>query len=225
MDNKLITILILLFVPTLIQFTAKFFESYSLGLLLKFTTHLIIPVIILAYYTKLSLYKSFLVPFKTKKKKIAIKHTLIGSFLAFLFIFGSYILLYRFIDFSQILLHLKSFNVTIKTYPFVALAIILTNPLLEEYFWRGFIFRNLKKYNLKFGYLTGLLFALHHVIIFAGWFLWWQYILVTVFLAIVGIYFNWLYQKTGSIHASLIIHIIADIIIVGIGYFEIFHIA
>jgi hypothetical protein len=54
-------------------------------------------------------------------------------------------------------------------------------------------------------------------VIIRNWFEWWIFILVTIFLALVGVLFNWMYRKTNTILASLITHILADIAIILIG--------
>lgn len=220
MNKKLLGLFFLALLPTIIQFIAKLFESYSIGLILRIISHIIIPVIAVAYITNITLKESFLLPLKLKNKKNIWYYSFIFSIGAVFIITLAYFLLGQFIDFSNIAEQLKTYNVTKSAYPLVALAIIFINPFLEEYFWRGFVFRVFDKYST--GYWTGILFAFHHVIIVAGWFNWWQFLLVTLFLAIIGMLFNFIYKKTESIYASWIIHTIGDIVIVLIGYFVVF---
>jgi membrane protease YdiL (CAAX protease family) len=213
-------LLIISLLPTIVQFIVKYLGNYFLGLLLRIFVHFIIPIIVVSLIYKISLKKSFLIPLKIKNKRLTIYYSILGSLFSLLIIILAFFLFKSTIDFPTIALALEKINVTKSTYLFVALAIILINPFLEEYFWRGFIYRSFEGY--RFSFLTGILFALHHVMIISSWFNLWQFLLVTLFLSFVGIYFNHIYKKTGSIYSSLIIHTTADIIIVLIGYFMIF---
>ena len=221
MNKRLLGLFFLALLPTLVQFIAKMFESYSIGLILRIISHIVIPVFAVAYLTNISLKKSFFIPLRLKSKKSIFYYSFIFSIGAIFIITLAYFLLGQFVDFSNIEEQLRAYNITKLTYPLIALAIILINPFLEEYFWRGFVFRVFDKYSK--GYWTGILFALHHVVIVTGWFNWWQFLLVTLFLSIIGILFNYIYKKTDSIYATWIIHTVADIIIVFIGYFVVFN--
>jgi uncharacterized protein len=221
MKKRLYGLILLAFLPLISQLIADYFESYGIGLILRILSHIILPTIAVAYLAKISFKESFILPLHIKNKKQTFILALIGSLSAIAIILIAFFSLKHLIDLTTISANLATINVTKTTYPFVALAIILINPFIEEYFWRGFVFRVFDKYT-NIGYWTGILFALHHVIIIAGWFNWWQFILVTIFLAIVGILFNWTYKKTDSIYATWITHMIADIVIVTIGYFYIF---
>ncbi|MBT4166369.1 CPBP family intramembrane metalloprotease [archaeon] len=221
MKKRLYGLIILAFLPLICQLIADHFQSYGIGLILRILSHIIIPVIAVAYITKISFKESFFLPIHLKNKKQTFQLALIGSLGATAIILTAFFSLKHLIDLTAISTNLATINITPITYPLIALAIVLINPFIEEYFWRGFVFRVFDKYT-KFGYWTGILFALHHVIIIAGWFNWWQFILVTVFLALVGILFNWTYKKTNSIYATWITHLIADLVIVTIGYFYIF---
>lgn len=221
MKKRLLWLFVATLLPSLAQYIATFYQNYGIGLIVRILVHIIIPVIAVAYITKISFKKSFMLPLHFKNIKLTKQFALIGSIGATVIIAGAFFALRSLIDFGNISSNLKvNYGVTALTYPFIALAIVLINPFIEEYFWRGFVFRVFNKYWR--GYWTGLLFALHHVIIIAGWFNWWQFLLVTVFLAIIGILFNWVYKKTDSIYATLITHTVADLVIVIIGFFILF---
>lgn len=221
MKKRLYGLITLAFLPTISQLVVALFQNYGVGLIVRILTHIIIPVIAVMYFTKISLKESFLLPLHLKNKKQVLKWALIWSLGAIIIILTAFFSLKHLIDLTAISSSLALIGVTPITYPFVALAIVLINPFIEEYFWRGFVFRVFDKYTGK-GYWTGILFAIHHVLIIALWFNWWQFLLVTGFLAIIGILFNWTYKKTDSIYATLITHTVADIVIVTIGYFYIF---
>lgn len=145
--------------------------------------------------------------------------------LAVVCIAGSYFLLRDIVDVAGIAENLTARGISANVYPFIALWIVLVNPFMEEYFWRGFVFY--RGYQLAKGkfmkravlYGSGVLFALHHTIIVEEWFSWWQFLLVTIFLSFAGVVFNLLYRRSGSILPSFIVHFLADATLAVIGFF------
>jgi membrane protease YdiL (CAAX protease family) len=185
-----------------------------MGLIIRILSHVILPVVAVALITKISLNESFMLPLRFQYKKQTIALGMLGAFGAVVIILSALLIFKSLIDFSAIAQSLN-YELTLQTYILVASAIVLVNPFIEEYFWRGFVFRVFDKYWT--GYWTGILFALHHAIIITGWFNWWQFLLILVFLSAIGILFNWMYKKTNSIYASWFTHAVADLIIVIIG--------
>ncbi len=225
--NKIIALLIIiLFIPTLNQYIATYFQDYFIGLALRIIIHVILPIIGVMLITKVNIKEAFLTPLRPKKQSLL--WGTLGSAGALILILGAFLILKHTMDFSAITSSLnEGYGVNITNYLIVASLIVLVNPFIEEYFWRGFIYRAFNKYtkgwiNTSLFYLTGLFFSLHHTIIFKGWFNWWQWTLVTVFLAAVGVLFNWMYKKTNAIYAGWMTHTAADIIIVIIGFFILF---
>jgi membrane protease YdiL (CAAX protease family) len=116
-------------------------------------------------------------------------------------------------------------KITAANFIFIAIYITLGNSLLEEFFFRGFIFLNLRQLGKeKFAYLfSALLFAIYHISIFQSWFTLPLMLLSLFGLFTIGIVFNWLNTKTNTIINSWIVHIFADlaIILIGLKLFEI----
>ncbi len=220
MKKRLLLLFIAAFLPTIAQLGAKLSGSYGIGLAVRILVHLVIPVVAVSYVSKISLKDAFLRPLHLKNKKKTIGLALLGSVGACIVIILSLYIFIDILNFDAIRESLKKINVTSSTYVYVALIIIFINPFLEEYFWRGFVFRVFDKYWK--GYWTGLLFAIHHMIIIANWFNWWQFLLVTIFLSSIGLLFNWMYKQTDSIYASWFTHFIADLIIISIGWKYVF---
>lgn len=144
--------------------------------------------------------------------------------LAGVVIVGAYVVLGKFVDLGGIAQDLTKNGITREVYPYIALWIVFINPFKEEFFWRGFVFQQAYNYATSawgrnmalFG--TGVLFALHHIIIFAEWFNWWQFALATFFLSCAGIVLNYLYLRAGSIWAPWLVHTVADIALVFLGF-------
>lgn len=228
MNKKIILLVVAALIPTFYQLLTTGLQNYWVGLILRAASLILVPVFSVMYIKKLSIKDSFKVPLMFKKSKYFRRLTIIGCVGSLLFIAGATLILLNLIDFNAIRLSLTdNYGITKLTYPFVALSIVLINPFIEEYFWRGFVFRSFYE-NLTFkngkmiAYLTGILFSLHHTIIINGWFNWWQWLIVTIFLAFVGIGFNWLYNRTGNIYSGWIIHAFADLLIVTIGFIFVF---
>lgn len=136
-------------------------------------------------------------------------------------ILGAYLIVRPFFDFSGIAVNLTAnAGVNADNFLFVSLYISFINSLLEEFFFRGFLFTNLKKYGssaLAYGISAGL-FALYHVAMMTGWFSPILFILVMVGLTMGGMIFNFLNERLGSIYPSWLVHMFANFAINTIGF-------
>ncbi len=151
-----------------------------------------------------------------------------GLFLAFglgvaLFavILGGYFLLSPYFDFSRIASSLTaSTGVDKSNFLFVALYISFLNSFLEELFFRGVVFANLKASSHRtFAHVfSALLFSLYHTAMMLGWFSLPLFLLVLTGLAAGGILFNLLNEKGGTIFVSWIVHMFANFAINVIGF-------
>jgi membrane protease YdiL (CAAX protease family) len=96
------------------------------------------------------------------------------------------------------------------------------HSLLEEYYWRWFVFGQLRrgcKLPLAIG-LSSAAFALHHILVLALYFGWHSPLtwLFSGGVAIGGAVWAWLYARTGSLYAPWLSHAIVDAAIFAIGY-------
>ena len=100
--------------------------------------------------------------------------------------------------------------------------ITLMHSLLEEYYWRWFVFGQLDRYVPTPGaiVLSGLAFAAHHVVVLAVYFpnRLWLAGLLGLGVGVGGMFWAWLYHRTGSIWAGWISHALIDAAIMVIGY-------
>ena len=136
-------------------------------------------------------------------------------------ILGAYFLIGPYFDFSNIAGSLtRNAGVTKDNFLYVSLYISFVNSLLEEFFFRGFLFTNLKKSGPRnFAYcFSALTFALYHVAMMIGWFNLWLNLLVMVGLAVGGVIFNWLNEKQDCIYVSWLVHMFANFAINTIGF-------
>ena len=190
--------------------------GYWVGLIPRTCSHFILPMI-----WERSPRKAILIPFRVDNFRKTIIWSFGGAAAAAISITSVYFLIQSKLDPDQIRQGVNEFyEINIPMYLAVGFVISFINPLMEEFFWRGFLFRKYREHGG--GIWVGLLFALHHWVIFRDWFepipLW-----ISLFsLAGVGLLFNCLYQKTGNLWACLTTHCAADITIIVIGYFILF---
>ena len=94
--------------------------------------------------------------------------------------------------------------------PFIVVAIgaILLAPVIEEIFFRGFIFGWLRGHLgwVAAAAVSGVLFSVGHLSLFA-----------VLPFTVIGILFAWSYQRTGSIRPGMIAHFMINVVSVGIG--------
>jgi membrane protease YdiL (CAAX protease family) len=107
----------------------------------------------------------------------------------------------------------------------MALFLCVLHSLLEEYYWRWFVFGWLKRHIRPWTaiVLASLAFMAHHVIVLAVFFPGLKQFLVLVIpfsLAVAsgGGVWCWMYHRTGSLYAPWISHILIDGALMVIGY-------
>ena len=98
--------------------------------------------------------------------------------------------------------------------------VVLIAPIMEEFFFRRFVFTNLKQHSgRKLAYIfSAAAFSLYHVAMMIGWFSPALFLLVMVGLVIGGMIFNWLNEKLDTIYCSWLTHMFANFAINTIGF-------
>ena len=101
-----------------------------------------------------------------------------------------------------------------------AVFLIIMNSSLEEYYWRWFGFSKLKEVFPTWPsiLLSGVGFALHHVIILVVFFGWGPGLFFGFFVGVGGSIWCWFYDRYDSIWPSWISHAIVDAALMFIGY-------
>ena len=188
---------------------------YAVKSAIKVAVFLLIPLIA----SKIDRRVLYLPLFRPKKKgllpAIALGVGIYGLIL------GAYFLAAPFLDFSNIAGALTAnAGVTKENFLYVSLYISFVNSFLEEFFFRGFVFTNLKGLSGRgFAYVfSAAAFSLYHVAMMIGWFSPAVFLLVMVGLMAGGVIFNWLNEKLDTIYCSWLSHMFANFAINTIGF-------
>jgi uncharacterized protein len=108
---------------------------------------------------------------------------------------------------------------------FVVMAVVISilHSLLEEYYWRWFLFGRMRLHLPMWTaiLLSGIGFMLHHIVILGVFFPGHFWVLALPLAACVGVgggVWAWLYERCGSLYAPWLSHCLIDAAIMGIGY-------
>ncbi len=189
--------------------------GYAVKSAVKIAVFLIIPLLISKADQNIQI-KPFL---RFSKKGIKTAFALGAGIYAV--ILGGYFILSEVIDFSNIASSLSAnAGVTKENFIFVSLYISFINSLLEEFFFRGFVFLNLKNTSgRKTAYfISAFAFAVYHTAMMTGWFNVFVFALMLFGLFAGGIIFNILNEKQGNIYTSWFVHMFANFAINTVGF-------
>ncbi|MCS1411132.1 MAG: hypothetical protein M2R45_04328 [Verrucomicrobia subdivision 3 bacterium] len=100
-----------------------------------------------------------------------------------------------------------------------ALVLSFGHSLLEEYYWRGFVFGQLRHVVPLFmaHLLAGVAFALHHLIVCTQYFPLGLGLFTGSAVVIGGMVWSWLYVRHGHFYGAWVSHLIVDLILMTIG--------
>lgn len=111
-----------------------------------------------------------------------------------------------------------------ESWKFIALGVFysLIHSLLEEYYWRWFVFRQLKCLISLWPaiVISSLGFMAHHVIVIGTYFGFFSAAtwLLSLAVAVGGVFWAWLYHRTDSLLGPWVSHLIIDAAIFIMGY-------
>lgn len=215
--KKHVLIALLIFLPILMAPVDLFLApNYWVKSLVKCILFIGCPLILNSYYHWVSIKTMLSV---TKKQLSRIVLVMIATYGTIIF---GYQLLERWFDFSMITVQLESsMAITKNNFWLVFFYIPLVNALIEEWFFRGFGFLTLKKYvSRRLSYfLSAVTFSLYHVAIMAHWFSPVLFALLVIGLIGVGLFFNYINEKTGTFLTSYMVHAGANFAINTIGLY------
>lgn len=190
--------------------------TYIIKSIIKVVLFLIVPLIyFLINKEELKNFKQLFIP---KKKSFLISLGL--GIIVFGVILGGYFLFRNIIDFSNITNNLtQGAGVNKDNFIFVAIYISFCNSLLEEFFFRGYAFLNLKNViPRKIAYtISAGMFALYHVGMTIDMFNPILFVITFIGLYVGGVIFNILNEKCNNIYCSWLVHMFANFAINTIG--------
>jgi membrane protease YdiL (CAAX protease family) len=118
----------------------------------------------------------------------------------------------------------SKFGLTRSNYWFFAVFLSVFHSLLEEYYWRWFVFGGLYQM-VSPGWaqiLAGAAFMSHHIIVLLQFFPLPLTIFLSLLIGVGGVIWSWMYLRQGSLMGAWIAHMIVDFGALWIGYQLIF---
>ncbi|WP_288222514.1 CPBP family intramembrane glutamic endopeptidase [uncultured Clostridium sp.] len=218
MLNKKKTIILIVLLACLVMgfIDVVIRPQYLIKSFVKIILFSMMPILYSKYNKELNVASLFKI-----KSKNEILTAILSGVGVFVIIFGAYLVIGKFFDFSNVVSSLsENTGVTISNFIFVAIYISFINSLLEEFFFRGFAFLKLKEVtSRKFAYIfSSLAFAFYHVAMMIGWFDINLFLLTIVGLFIGGIIFNYFNEKYKNIYVTWLIHMFANFAINIVGF-------
>ncbi|MBN2260481.1 MAG: CPBP family intramembrane metalloprotease [Clostridiales bacterium] len=190
--------------------------NYIEKVVIKLVLFLIIPFLYISFSKNNFMKGSIKEAIKHHQKK-----TIFFSLSIFIIILTAYFVFKDYINTQQLLIDLEEkYLITKETYWYYGLFIVFINSFLEEFFFRGYLFLNLRNLGFKkFAYLfSALSFAIYHKAVIGNWFDYRIFLLSFVGLFIGGLIFNYLDDLPNNIINGWIVHICADTAIIIIGF-------
>lgn len=188
--------------------------GYVIKSLIKISLFLAAPILLSLCFEDIKLWGLF----KPSKKGIGVAF-LCGVGI-YIIIMAAYLIVSRFADFTQIAEKLTaSTGVSRANFIYVSLYISFVNSLLEEFFFRGFVYYSLRDSDPKFAAIFSCLsFSAYHTAMMAGWFPLWVFLLALLGLAIGGGIFIWLNRRQENIYTSWLTHMFCNFAINTVGF-------
>ncbi len=215
MKKKIIFIIIVILCISAIAFTDLVIRpGYLIKTMVKAPIFLITPILYALFYKNYDFYKIL------KISKKGIKNSLLLGIGLYTIIVGFFLLISNFIDLEPIITSLENnLGINKNNFIYIALYVCLINSFLEEWFFRGFMYNELKKYSVKTAYIiSSIAFSVYHVAIMDGMFNIYLFILIMISLFIGGLIFCYLNQKNNNIYSSWCTHAFANFAMNTIGF-------
>ncbi|MDX9970365.1 MAG: CPBP family intramembrane glutamic endopeptidase [Candidatus Gracilibacteria bacterium] len=179
------------------------------------------PIFFAVYFEKKSLKKALFENFSFDSfRKHLKKSLLLGLILATIYL-SSFLIFKNFIDLESVKTNLSTLiDLDAKKLIFVGAYIIIINSILEEFFWRAFLFAKFKTVSPKFiAYLIpAIAFSFHHVMFYYNWFTLPIFITVTIGLIVYSLIMNKIFDYSKDLFSCWLIHALVDIVQISIAF-------
>ncbi len=187
---------------------------YVVKTLVKAPIFFLIPVIYTRIYKKEN---PFLI---LKANPRGLKLGLLLGVSIYVIVVAFYLIASSIIDLSSIKTSLEN-NLGINKDNFFAIAlyVCIVNSFLEEWFFRGFVFKEFRKTSRALAYtVSSLAFSVYHIAIMDGMFNVYLLMLILFALFVGGTIFNYLNEKNNNIYASWFCHSFANFAMNTVGF-------
>jgi membrane protease YdiL (CAAX protease family) len=214
---KKIYLIILAILPFLLILLSRYFfpPSYFFSSIYKLLY--LIPIIY--WLSTKQFFNKF--SFTSLKKNI---YLILGlTFLTALIYSSAFLIAKNYIDLGLISTSLQSLaSINSTNIILIGIYVIFINSLLEEMFWRGYIFKGLYSNPFIAHIVSAFCFALFHSVFFVYWFNIYLIILIFIALFIFAVVENYVLLKTQDLFSCWLIHAVADIVQITIGLIILF---
>lgn len=204
--------ILLLIGPTIMMFIGlQLFESVAVTFLLFYGWLLGVPLLGKA--------------FPKERMNVSKEGILLGvasGLVFFIFIFGGMLF------FHEYLLDVEELRALLVAWGFIGpaeiwliLVLLLLNPVLEEVYWRGYMFEKVRNTGnaAKAIAVTGVFYTLYHVLTTMQLFEVAYTLVAVIPVLIAGLFWGYVRERTGSITATIIGHALGDLGIVCVYWF------
>ncbi len=215
MKYQKIILIALLVLPILILIAVNWLAEPNYLISSIYKIIFISPVIYRLLFYKSSLKQSITENFSFLLFKKYLKKTILVGIVLSLIYFSAYLIFKNFLDLSIIVENLnKSAKISAGNILLIGFFIVIFNSLLEEFFWRGFMFKELRSnFNSFLSHLlSGIGFSLHHMIFYFSWFSIWLFGIVTIGLIFYAIIMNFIFEKTKDLFSCWLVHAFVDVV-------------
>lgn len=180
-------------------------DSYIIKAVGKIIVGILIPIIV-TFWNKEITFKEFL-----RIRKKGMKNAILLGTIVFGVIIINFFLTKNIIDYTDMIDSVVEMsNGSLINLILIDLHIIFINAFIEEFFFRGFIYYNLKE-NKNAILISSVLFALYHFFMIIDWFNPLISVIILLGLMFVGIIFIKLNEKSKSIYSSCFVHMAANL--------------
>ena len=210
--NKNIIIYSLLAIVALIVLEEVFAFEYIPKQILRISLFLIVPLFGIYVLRKSNLKTEIKFEKPTLKE---LKLPLLISIVIFIGTIGGYFLLQFMFDADVVVQGGEELGIRPSNIWIWGIYLVFINSLIEEFFFRGYIFYTIEKNNYTLAIIvSSVLWAVYHVIIFMTIFPIYTVIFTIIGLSIIGVLLAYINRYGKSFINSWIVHIFADIAVV-----------
>lgn len=149
-----------------------------------------------------------------------LKIPIIASLVIFTGTIGGFFAIQFMFDSSKIIEGLEGIGIGMHNVWLWAIYLSVINSLIEEFFFRGYIYFSLEKRSKTLAIIvSSAMFSFYHVVLFFLLFNIWTVIFTVIGLFVIGVFLAYMNKYGKSFVNSWIIHISADIAVVLIGIY------